>query len=280
MSPGITGSVGRWEKGAQNKKADVLTVQRLLKRAGKALSASALDPKGLDGMIAHPPGASATVNAIEAFQRRLTSSVDGIVEDRQSHLGCSFGSGRREVDTAGRTGCNRCSRRLSGMLLSFCDHSRAELGRTAARVCFAAGRRSPVTRRMRSLFSAGTPIHAIADGLVTRGPYPFYCQTFALEIDHGSFLARYGEIQSRTEVHAGDRVSAGQKIANVGHLVGIKVPSDMLHFELYDKSRSGALTVGSGPESAMKNGVPFMRRKDLIDPTSKLNQWRANLPPA
>jgi len=26
--------------------------------------------------------------------------------------------------------------------------------------------------------------------------------------------------------------------------------------------------------------VPFMRRKDLIDPTLKLNQWRENLPPA
>jgi hypothetical protein len=30
----------------------------------------------------------------------------------------------------------------------------------------------------------------------------------------------------------------------------------------------------------MMNGVPFMRRKDLIDPTLKLNQWRENLPPA
>ena len=101
----------------------------------------------------------------------------------------------------------------------------------------------------------------------------------ALEIDHGSFLARYGEIQSDTEVRAGASVRAGEKIARVGHLVGIQVPSDMLHLELYDKSLSGPLTVGSGSGSAMRKGVPFMRRKDLIDPTTKLNQWQANLPP-
>jgi hypothetical protein len=52
----------------------------------------------------------------------------------------------------------------------------------------------------------------------------------------------------------------------------------MLHFELYDKSMSGPLTVASGFGSAMENGVPFVRRKDLIDPTLKLNQWRENLP--
>ena len=129
-------------------------------------------------------------------------------------------------------------------------------------------------------FPQGTLIHAIADGVVTRGPYAFYCETFALEIDHGSFLARYGEIQSKTEVSSGATVRAGQEIARVGHLVGIQVPSDMLHLELYDKSLSGSLTVGSGSGSAMKNGVPFMRRRDLIDPTLKLNQWRESLPPA
>jgi len=57
------------------------------------------------------------------------------------------------------------------------------------------------------------------------------------------------------------------------------VPSDMLHFELYDKSASGPLTVASGSSSAIKNNVPFMRRKDLIDPTLNLNRWRENLPP-
>ena len=120
----------------------------------------------------------------------------------------------------------------------------------------------------------------MADGVVTRGPYAFYRGTFALEIDHGSFLARYGEIQAKTEVTAGAIVRAGQRIARVGHLVGIQVPSDMLHFELYDKSLSGPLTVAIESASAVRIGVPFMRRKDLIDPTLKLNQWQEKLPPA
>ena len=280
MSPGITGSVGRWEKGARNRKADVLTVQRLLKRAGKALGAPALDPKGLDGLIAHPPGASATVNAIEVFQRRLTSSVDGIV-DVGGHTWDALleAAGEKPTPPAepDATVVPVASAEFFFPFAAIPAQSWEERPRA-----FASPRDGG--RRLHAgcdlYFPQGTAIHAIADGLVTRGPYPFYCQTFALEIDHGSILARYGEIQSRTEVHAGDRVSAGQKIAKVGHLVGVKVPSDMLHFELYDKSRSGTLTVGSGPESAMKNGVPFMRRKDLIDSTSRLNQWRANLPPA
>jgi hypothetical protein len=53
----------------------------------------------------------------------------------------------------------------------------------------------------------------------------------------------------------------------------------MLHFELYDKSLSGPLTVASGSGSTVKNGVPFMRRKDLIDPTLKLNRGKKTCRP-
>jgi len=130
-------------------------------------------------------------------------------------------------------------------------------------------------------FEKGTWIYAISDGIVTRGPYPFYCQTFALEVDHGGFLARYGEIQAKTTVKEGDKVHAGQQIARVGHLIGIRVPSDMLHLELYDKSASGPLTITDAARSKKRaDGAPFMRRKDLIDPTSKLNQWQSQLPQA
>jgi len=128
-------------------------------------------------------------------------------------------------------------------------------------------------------FPAGTWIHAIRDGIVTAGPYAFYAGTFALEVDHGAFLARYGEIQAATPVSAGDHVSEGQKIARVGHLIGITVPSDMLHLELYDKSdgASGPLTVGASSSKRRADGVPFLRRKDLMDPTSSLNVWKNNL---
>jgi hypothetical protein len=76
----ITGSVGRWEKGAQNSFADVKTVQRLLEKAAQASQAPQLDPKGVDGQIARPPAKSATVAAIEALQSQTGREVDGLVE--------------------------------------------------------------------------------------------------------------------------------------------------------------------------------------------------------
>jgi hypothetical protein len=78
--PVITGSVGRWEKGAGNLPADVQTVQRLLQTAAQKLQAAQLDPKGVDGKIARPPGKSNTVAAIEAFQSRSSISIDGLIE--------------------------------------------------------------------------------------------------------------------------------------------------------------------------------------------------------
>jgi hypothetical protein len=78
--PVITGSVGRWEKGARNLQADVETVQRLLEAAAQRLQATELDPKGVDGKIARQSAKSNTVAAIEAFQRRSNISIDGLIE--------------------------------------------------------------------------------------------------------------------------------------------------------------------------------------------------------
>ena len=78
--PVITSSVGRWEKGADNLPADVMTIQGLLKAAADKLQAPQLDPKGIDGKIAHPPATSNTVSAIEAFQSRFSSPIDGLIE--------------------------------------------------------------------------------------------------------------------------------------------------------------------------------------------------------
>ncbi len=127
-------------------------------------------------------------------------------------------------------------------------------------------------------FPAGTPIHAVADGIVTAGPYPFYAKTFAIEVDHGAFLARYGEVQKSGAVGEGTKVGRGQVIAKVGHLVGISVASDMLHLELYDKSARGSLTVSGAGSKKRGDGVTFQRRQDLIDPTPFLNEWRDRLP--
>src|SRR5215831_14870680 len=80
MSSELSASVGRWERRARNRPADVEIVQRLLERAADVLQASQLDPKGVDGKIARPPATSNTVAAIEAFQSRYTSAVDGLIK--------------------------------------------------------------------------------------------------------------------------------------------------------------------------------------------------------
>jgi len=274
MSPAISGSVGRWERGARNLEADVRTVQQLLKAAAKTLEAPEIDPKGVDGKISRPPATSETVIAIEAFQSRFSSAVDGVVAPgSQTWTALLGGVGKLPDDQKSVSDASQWLFPFPAVPAQ--SWEKRPLAFASPR---AGGARLHAGCDL--YFPKGTPIHAIADGVVTRGPYAFYCETFALEIDHGVFLARYGEIQSKTEITAGATVRAGQKIASVGHLVGIQVPSAMLHFELYDKSASGALTVASGSGSAVMNGVPFMRRKDLIDPTLKLNQWRENLPPA
>jgi murein DD-endopeptidase MepM/ murein hydrolase activator NlpD len=97
-------------------------------------------------------------------------------------------------------------------------------------------------------------------------------------VDHGDFIARYGEVQHHAFVKTGDHVEAGQIIAKVGHLVGINVPSDMLHLELYDKSCHGALTQPAATSLKPTDGIPFLRRYDLVDPSSDLDSWSRNLP--
>ena len=281
MSSNLSASVGRWERRARNCPDDVELVQRLLETAAHALQAPQLDPKGVDGKIAHPPATSNTVAAIEAFQGRYTSSVDGLIKpDSQTwHALLDAINQTPEVheppsqpkvsDNAGE-----CFFPFASLPVSDWTHSPRAFGSNRNN-----GRRAHAGCDL--YFEKGTWIYAIADGTVTRGPYPFYCETFALEVDHGEFLARYGEIQKTTTVKEGDRVQAGQQIAKVGHLIGIRVPSDMLHLELYDKSASGPLTITDANRSKKRSdGISFMRRMDLVDPTSRLTQWQVRLPKA
>ncbi|ENT4452361.1 M23 family metallopeptidase [Salmonella enterica] len=39
-------------------------------------------------------------------------------------------------------------------------------------------------------FPPGTPIYAVADGVLVRAPYPFYSGTSAVEIRHGELRRR------------------------------------------------------------------------------------------
>lgn len=277
----LSGSVGRWERRARNRRADIEVVQRLLEAASQALQAPELDPKGVDGKIARPSATSRTVAAIEAFQSRFTSSVDGLIKpDSQTwHALLNAVIEKPAVHEP----LNQPDASSSAREFVFPFPTLPASDWTCSPRAFASNRNNGLRAHAGCdlYFEKGTWIHAIADGTVTRGPYPFYCETFALEVDHGDFLARYGEIQAITPVKEGDRVHVGEQIARVGHLVGIRVPSDMLHLELYDKSASGPLTIPDATRSKKRlDGTPFMRRMDLVDPTAKLNEWQLHLPQA
>ncbi|WP_161988421.1 M23 family metallopeptidase [Elioraea sp. Yellowstone] len=124
----------------------------------------------------------------------------------------------------------------------------------------------------------GTEILAAADGVITR--FAFFAlnstltqKVSAMEILHaGGWIGRYCEIANTLPagLKAGSAVKAGQVIAFVGPLMDVlDVPSDMLHFEMYAGTASGSLSDFGRP--------PFMRRKDLIDPTPYLDAAAARL---
>jgi len=80
------------------------------------------------------------------------------------------------------------------------------------------------------------------DGTVTRGPYRFYFETYALEVKHPQFVARYCEIARAAEVKVGDIVQEGQVIAYVGDQPG----DDMLHLEFFTGELKGDLSFAPG----------------------------------
>ncbi len=99
----------------------------------------------------------------------------------------------------------------------------------------------------------------------------------AITVDHGDFIVRYGEVKNLTLTSG--YVRQGQKIAEVTHTTWLPV-RPMLHFEIFDKSETGNLSMpGEAAQSKQVNGRPTYRRRDLLDPTSSLEIWVNNLPP-
>jgi murein DD-endopeptidase MepM/ murein hydrolase activator NlpD len=117
----------------------------------------------------------------------------------------------------------------------------------------------------------GTPVFAVEAGVVTHFG-GFYLGTYALTIDHGGFIGRYGELKKALApgLSVGRRVQKGQKIGFIGKLNGLSI--SMLHFEMYSGNGTGPLTVRTRP--------PFMRRDDLMDPTRRLTAWAKEPLPA
>ncbi|MGR5150170.1 M23 family metallopeptidase [Photobacterium alginatilyticum] len=111
---------------------------------------------------------------------------------------------------------------------------------------------------------AGTEILSMLDGKVVR-IYNFYLGTKAVEVDHGIFLARYGEISDVVSgIKVGSLVKRGDVIAKVGTLkFKSGATMSMLHLELYSKTQTGPLTV--------RDNLPYKRRSDLMNPTNYLN---------
>ena len=108
----------------------------------------------------------------------------------------------------------------------------------------------------------GTPVMAMTCGQVVRGPYPFFMGTFAIEVKHPDFIARYCEIAKQTEVKVGDDVLEGQVIAYVGDQPG----QDMLHLEFFTGKLKGDLSYSPGAHP------PYDRRDDVFDGTQYLDQ--------
>lgn len=125
---------------------------------------------------------------------------------------------------------------------------------------------------------AGTEVLAMEDGRIIRGPYQFvtYRQgttqttTYAIDVAHAAFIARYCEISPvlPSGIRAGATVTQGQVIA----AVGLQVGHSMLHFEMFnDPGRLDILTDRSEHRYLYVPQASYKRRNDLLDPTDYLD---------
>jgi murein DD-endopeptidase MepM/ murein hydrolase activator NlpD len=236
-----------------------------------------LDPGAVDGTIDADESNDDTIKAIEAFQSRFMNAPDGVINvgkrTWKELMKVLEGDETEGADTG------TSSATPNGDPCFFPFTQLPDLDWTESIRKFGAQRSGGARAHAACdlYFPVGTTIHAITSGTVRADPREFYHQTDALEIDHGSFIARYGEIKKgSSNLRKGDQVTPGQPIAQVGKLENMR--SSMLHLELYDKSAEGPLTVTNSQTKRDPHGVPYMRRRDLMDPTAKLNEWKNNLP--
>ena len=122
------------------------------------------------------------------------------------------------------------------------------------------------------LAKVDTPVYAIDDGTII-DVAPFYLGTDAIVVLHKGgaqglkegYVVRYGETRANglaPGLKINSKVKRGQHIGYVGKLQGLKFA--MVHFELYEGTQKGNLSVASGH---------FRRRGDLMDPTPFLKEW-------
>lgn len=115
---------------------------------------------------------------------------------------------------------------------------------------------------------AGQSVHAVTSGEII-DYYYFYSGTYAIVVDHGQYVVRYGEVGGLAPgLKVGSKVTAGQKIGTVGRLYS---GQSMLHFEKYTGSLKGNLTI--------RGNMPYQRRNDLVRPTEYLDRLSQTFPP-
>jgi len=145
----------------------------------------------------------------------------------------------------------------------------------------------------------GDPIFAIDDGVVN-SVSSYYNDTWQVTIVHEfeikkghKVIARYGEVnKNNILVSVGDKVTKGQKIAEIGLLIPyVEQPKGekrgMLHFEMYTGEASGRIkqnieyndmlySDSDDEKFTCKSDYQimhkFQRRKDLINPLYYLNE--------
>ena len=116
---------------------------------------------------------------------------------------------------------------------------------------------------------------AVDAGIIVESGY-FYEATQAIAIRHlGIGIIRYGEILEipKEFLKIGAEVKAGDVIGKVAQVIKV---SPMLHFELFDGSRSGILTDRVNKIEYYNEGVlkiaNYQRRADLMNPTKFLDR--------
>lgn len=274
----ISGSVGRWELNASNAMEDVIAVQEALTIAARMLGRQDYDPGKRDGHIARPPKLSRTVDAIVAFQSSFMPQPDGIISPsgqtlsrlrRYTVLPTSSPVAKKSASSADAAPATAPGPSLVGISFPFEEVPKLDYHPSKShKRWFGAGRSGRLHAACDLIAPQGTRIHAVGDGVVSRGMYYFYHGTFAIEVTHErGLVARYCEIERvAAGIVKGAQVKQGQVIAYVGKM---QVDS-MLHLELYAGTATGNLSRPNSP--------PFNRRSDLIDPTPYLDQAVRKLP--
>ena len=112
--------------------------------------------------------------------------------------------------------------------------------------------------------NVGTPVFSVSQGNVFEKAL-FYKGTYSIAINHGDFSARYCELIPSFNIQLGMQVAEGEFLGMVSKMEGLS--QCMLHFEMYSNMETGPLTNKT-------NGSPYMRRGDLINPTSFLDNIR------